>query len=156
MKAITARDIDILARTIDGEAEGETTQAKIGVAYCVMRRAALASAYVATHSKPHPLYGDGSVAAACLATTFNRAGAKVWQFDCWIDGTADSRRIAAKTLDDPNFQNCYAATLDGLLGRVADPTNGATHYWDISIATPSWAQNKPFLSIGHLRFVNLG
>ena len=155
MKPITAHDIDVMARTIDGEAEGETSLAQSGVGACIAKRAQLAAAYVAAHGRPHPLYGDGSIAGACLAADLDHEGNRVWQFDCWIDGSADAQRIAAKTLDDPTFQRCFAVALDVLLSRVSDPTQGATHYWDISIPTPSWAVGKSYVSIGHLKFVDL-
>lgn len=153
MKPVTWHDVETLGRTIDGEAEDQPLLAQQGVAYCIKKRADLAAAYVAKRGAEHPEYGDGSIASACLKFAV-KDGKKEWQFDCWIEGSADYRRITAKTLDDRGLQGCLGAALDVLLARVPDPTNGATHYWDDSIAPPPFAKGLPYLSIARLKFVD--
>ena len=140
----SAHDIDVLARTVAGEARNQIMAAQIGVAYVAIRRASIARVYALKEARPHPTYGDGTIADACLAHE---------QFDCWDASDPNRKVIEALTLDAGAFHRAMAAALQALLGLVADPTRGATHYWDASIPTPSWADGLPVTAIGALRFV---
>jgi N-acetylmuramoyl-L-alanine amidase len=68
------QDIDVVARTLYGEARGEGKQGMIAVACVIVTRAMIAAEYVDANGKPHPLFGDGSLASACQAPL---------QFSCW-------------------------------------------------------------------------
>jgi len=140
----SAHDIDVLARTVAGEARNQIMAAQIGVAYVAIRRASIARVYALKEARPHPTYGDGTIADACLAHE---------QFDCWNAGDPNRSVIEALTGDSLEYQHGSAAAYAALFGLVADPTHGATHYWDASIPTPSWADGLAVTSVGSLRFV---
>src|SRR5689334_22986754 len=90
-----APDDDILARTIVGEARGEGKPGMEDVACVIMNRVNAAKLYLAQKDKPHALFGDGSVASACLAK---------WQFSCWNED--DPNRAVILALDDkPVFRD---------------------------------------------------
>ena len=132
---ITARDIDILARTDYGEARGESDLGKLAVAWAVVNRAKRARS---------------SIAAACLKST---------HFSCWNNargpgGAGDRNQLAMMTADlsSPLFARCMIAALQAAHGLVADPTGGARHYHADSIDSPDWAVGKTYESIGHHRF----
>lgn len=52
------------------------------------------------------------------------------------------------------FEQCQMAVLEASTGK--DPTDGANHYFDVSIEAPGWAQNDKLVkTIGRLRFYRL-
>jgi hypothetical protein len=83
-------DLEVLAATVDGEAEGETLVGKQAVAASIMNRVALAGS--------HPHFGDGTVWGACLAHM---------QYDVWMPGP-DRDRIDRLDFNNPSpaFQDC--------------------------------------------------
>jgi spore germination cell wall hydrolase CwlJ-like protein len=121
----TWRDLDILARTILGEARGEPEAGQIAVAHVARNRAR------ASKRKP-ALYGDGTIASACL---------QPFQFSCWNKNDPNRARIEKASLDDPALQAALLAALSVVLGKKADPTFGSTHYHRRDLA-PKWAANK--------------
>ena len=71
-----------------------------------------------------------SVAAVCL---------KRYQFSEWNADPADNAnliRVANMNADDPVILDCASAYDEMTAGN--DPTDGATHYHDTSIAPPAW------------------
>jgi cell wall hydrolase len=115
-------DFEVLAATIDGEAEGETLIGKQAVAASIMRRVSLAG--------KHPHFGDGTVRSACT-----------WpgQYDCWLAGP-DLDRIEALDFNNPApaFQQSMDVARAALAGILPDPTGGATYYYHPSIPGPAW------------------
>lgn len=49
-----------------------------------------------------------------------------------------------KPLDKKAWENCYKIADKVIQAEVDDPTNGANHYYDESIDSPYWANNKNF------------
>ena len=136
---ITGHDIDILARTIYGEARGEPLEGQIAVAWVVRNRATLAD-----HRRQ---FGIGTLASACQAP---------WQFSCWNENDPNRQKLFAVDLNDPIFRRCYFAALgvvDVDYGFAYDPTHGALFYYADTIDPPSWAVGKPYIQIGHHRFI---
>src|SRR4051794_25973639 len=126
-------DIDVLARTIYGEARGEGEEGMKAVASVVMNRVALADR--------HKHFGDGSVASACKAHM---------QFDCWMASDPNLHKIEAVTQDDPVFAAAVQIATDAVNGDLDDNTGGATYYYARGIPTPAWAVGKtPCATIGH-------
>ena len=124
------RDIDILARTIFGEARGESDLGKLAVAHVIMNRAKL-------YKK--------EIGEACLLSI---------HFSCWNNGRDnDSNQLAMMMADEgqASFAKCKVAALQAAHGLVRDPTDGATHYHTSSIE-PAWAKGRHYTSIGHHRF----
>lgn len=132
----TEYDIDILSRTIWGEAEGEIWMGKVGVAWTVRNR----------FSK-RPLYGT-SISSICLKSN---------QFSCWSNAFR-SKVMASLTLDDVVFQECTLAAIAVLHGRISDPTDGATHFLNLAVLKrpPSWFDTKMITKkIGRHTFLKL-
>jgi spore germination cell wall hydrolase CwlJ-like protein len=137
--------IDILARTIVGEARGEGKPGMTAVANVVMNRVAAAKLYLAQKDKPHALFGDGSVASACLAK---------WQFSCWNAGDPNRAIIEALGPDKAIFIEALDIAGKAVTGQLPDQTNGATHYFDRRMTTPpKWAAGQtPCHTEGHHLF----
>lgn len=124
------RDIDIMARTIFGEARGESDEGRLAVAYVILNRAKL-------YKK--------AIGEACLLSI---------HFSCWNNGRDnDSNQLAMMMADEgmPSFAKCKIAALQAAHGLKPDPTGGATHYHTHAVS-PSWAKDKEYVSIGHHRF----
>lgn len=121
---------EIAARTLYGEARGETQDGQRAVAHVLWNRVR-----------------DGrwgkTLATVCLARI---------QFSCWNASDPNREHIAALTDDDPILQK-----LREILHTAAsekDPTNGATHYYSISmIQVPKWSIGAMFCGqFGRHRF----
>lgn len=138
----TEHDIDTLARTIWGEARGETFQGKVAVGWTIINRA-----------KRGGWWGE-NITEVCL---------KPRQYSCWNLDDPNRRKLLAVTPDDPVFAECLgiAALLvarangrTGLPADFLDPTVNSTHYC-VSTLSPYWAQGKsPVAKIGAHSFFN--
>ncbi len=127
---IAARDIDVLARTVFGEARGESDLGKLAVAWVIVNRAKRARS---------------SIAAACL---------KSIHFSAWNNGRGnDANQLAMLTADlsDPAYARCMAAALQAAHEFGKDPTDGARHYHAAGVS-PHWAEGKSYETIGGHRF----
>lgn len=128
--------IDILARTIWGEARGESYLGQQGVANVIMNRTEIGLG--------HRHFGDGTVSAACLAP---------WQFSCHNPNDPNCEALAAVTTDDPIFAQCMQISQLAVGGTLPDVTGGATYYYAQGSPEPLWAQGKvPCITIGHHLF----
>lgn len=129
-----ARERDILARTLWGEARSEGEAGMRAVAAVIINRRAR----------------DGierirSVREICLAA---------YQFSCWNVG--DPNRIKVLTVDesDAAFRIALTIAAEALGGTMIDPTGGATHYHAAHIR-PYWSRDRlPSAHIGHHVFYN--
>ena len=125
-----AFDKPIAMMTIYCEASGEDHTTKLGVAWSIVNR--LRSAR----------FGD-TIAEVCL---------KRMQFSEWNADQTDNINLlrAARCSDnDSVMTDCGVAFDQAIFASVPDPTHGATHYHDTSIAPPSW-------TVGAIRTVQLG
>lgn len=136
----TFADLEIMARTVYGEARGEIPAGQIAVAWCIRNRAEID---LGNDGKPD-WWGEG-ISGVCL---------KPYQFSCWLPNDPMSPKIkAAKTAQ---LAACLQACFAVLVGEAPDPTNGATHYYAASIDAPKWAAGKtPVAAIGAHRFFRL-
>ncbi len=105
-----------MARTVYGEARGETWEGKVAVAWVIKNRA-----------KKGGWWGD-TIDAVCLFPK---------QFSCWDDHNRLVMMTA--TEDDPAFLACLDAATAVLTGRIQDPTSGSCHYHASDIH-PDWAE----------------
>lgn len=129
-----ARERDILARTLWGEARSEGEAGMRAVAAVIINRRAR----------------DGierirSVREICLAA---------YQFSCWNVG--DPNRIKVLTVDesDAAFRLALTIAAEALSGTMVDPTSGATHYHAAHIR-PYWSRDRlPSARIGRHVFYN--
>ena len=112
-------DLEILARTVHGEARGETFDGALAVAWVVVNRVR------------QKIRGE-SVRECCLAPA---------QFSCWLAGDPNLRVIATASVDsDPSFMRSKAAAAAALSHALPDPTGQATDYHALEI-TPDWAKD---------------
>lgn len=134
-KAITAHDLDVMARTIYGEARGEPILGALAVGFVILHRACIAYA----GWRAHPLYGDGSIAAACQ---------RPWQFSCWNPNDPNRAQLLAVSLDDPHFQRAFYAALAVVHGQANDRLPRATHYLNpLLVKLPDWVTGVPAKNI---------
>ena len=115
---------DYLIRTIVFEGSGETEVGKIAIAYVVLNR------------KKSGRWGD----------SIEDVVTSPWQFEPWM-----TRREAIKKLSttDPRYEDAARIADEALMGAVADPTEGATHFLNPVIVRqrrggtlPTWASGK--------------
>ncbi len=133
----TQEDIDIVARTLWGEARGENYQGRLAVAWVVRNRATKSPAY----NWPNTPKG------VCL---------QPWQFSCWNENDPNLSELKQVTTQDPIFKECLAIAKFVLTGDIADPTLEADHYYASWIKTPPWAVGKKVTAtIGQHRFYKL-
>jgi spore germination cell wall hydrolase CwlJ-like protein len=118
--------MDIVELTIWREARGEGEPGMAAVYHVIANRAAAGRSWPADPER------------VCL---------QAHQFSCW-DSSNPQRDLYQKAGD-----NAYALAVAICMQPGADPTGGATAYYDISIPAPSWATPENFtVQIGRLRF----
>ena len=130
---VTERDIDTLARTIYGEARGETLKGKIAVAHVVLNRVK---------------------AKSWWGRTIHGVCRKPWQFSAWNANDPNRPRMERVTISDRLYRDCLYAAVGAIQGHLKDPTKGSCHYHTRAVA-PRWSQGKrPVVTIGAHRFYN--
>lgn len=137
MDAKAVCDTFYLALTIYREARGEPLSAKAGVAWTVLNR-----------MQVNPKSWGNSIDAVVT---------KKWQYSSLTD-PKDPQLTRWPLLSDQAWVDCLACADEVLRGVLADPTNGSTHYHDISIAPPSWATSpeaQPKGKFGRINFYRL-
>jgi N-acetylmuramoyl-L-alanine amidase len=134
MTMIRLIDIDILARTIMGEARGEPYEGKVAVGRCIVNRWRLKRWFA--------------------AATIQETAELPWQFSCWNLNDPNRAKILDASYDKPALRNCMRAAMDALDGKGPEWLPGCTHYHADYIAPPNWAQGQaPAGKIGrHLFF----
>lgn len=120
-------DVDILARTLYGEAESDNHQDAKAIAAVVMNR-------VHYHQWPD------SAAAVCL---------QPWQFSCWNHNDPNRERILKAK--GKWFSECQKIAEQAVLGKLPDTTNVSTHYFQTKLVQkPKWAKgHTPVYVIEH-------
>ena len=132
------RDVDVLARTLYGEARGDRVRVKEAIAAVVMNR-------VRRARERGGYWWGNSVSEVCL---------RPWQFPCWTPGSPARARIAALDPRNATFRSCLRIARRAVRGALKDPTSGATHYHDAR-ANPHWARGRsPVAEIGGRAFYN--
>lgn len=130
----TDKEIDILARTIWGEARGEGTQGMQAVANVIMNRVNGLSWF------------GNTVEGVCK---------KPNQFSCWNASDPNSSMCALIQKSDVQFQQCLNIASLAASGQLADITGGANHYHAASIK-PYWVDaSKKTVQIGNHIFYKL-
>ncbi|MDR1390997.1 MAG: cell wall hydrolase [Holosporales bacterium] len=136
------RDMEIMAKTIYGEARGE----------CVEKKATLASFapliaignVIMNRSKE----SSTSIASVCLAPK---------QFSCWNENDPNRKVIERVTLKDPIFTRCFIVGAKIICEELKDITYGANHYYSRYLKKPPyWAEGRtPVVKIGNHIFFKL-
>jgi N-acetylmuramoyl-L-alanine amidase len=131
----TNRDIDTMARTIWGEARGESLLGKVAVAHVILNRV-----------KADTWYGK-TITGVCR---------KPHQFSCWNIGDPNRVKLLAVDLGDDAFRDSMFVAIGSVKGWFPDPTGGADHYC-VKTINPKWSVGKtPVKVIGNHKFFKLG
>ncbi|MGE4280086.1 MAG: cell wall hydrolase [Magnetospirillum sp.] len=131
--------VDILARTLWGEARGEKVRGIEAVAALVMNRVKRAQ------DRGGRYWWGSSIQQVCL---------KPWQFSCWNQGDPNRPKLEKVTEKDRVFRVCLRVARRAAAGTLDDPTLGATHYHTQAVAPP-WARGRnPSVIIGNHLFYN--
>ncbi len=116
------KDLDILARTIYGEARGEF------YLFGITPLLAVANVIVNRYRKN---FGK-SISEICLAP---------YQFSCWNKNDVNYKIITQKTIDDIVFGKCQEIAEKVLNEKWPDITYGCDHYHARAIK-PKWAVGR--------------
>lgn len=136
MTADLTDSVQILARTLWGEARGEAVRGQEAVAAVILNRVAVAR-------RRGGWWWGSDVAAVCR---------KPWQFSCWNAKDPNRAKLLAVTEADPAFAACLRIARRAMAGTIADPTGGATHYHTLD-THPAWATGRvPCAQIGNHLF----
>lgn len=112
----------ILARTIYGEARGESQIGKEAVAEVIMNRVA---------SKRYP----DTVKEVCL---------QPWQFSCWNPNDPNRTKIIAlQPGGNADFDICLSVAAAAMAGQIDHLTDQVLHYCADYISAPSWVTKSP-------------
>jgi len=121
-------ELSLLMLCVWREARGESDfNAKLGVAWTVKNRVAL---------------------QGWMGRTYPAVITKPWQFSSFNVGDPNASKFPLPH-EDKSYQDCLSAAGTAYQGLGSDPTGGATHYYDDSIAAPKW-------TIGATRTVKIG
>ena len=131
---VTEHDRDILARTLWGEARGESIAGQIAVAWTIRNRV--------NDGKANSWWGEG-YAGVCQ---------KPYQFSCWNKNDRNYAFLSgAKPIPAAQYAQALKAADQVMAGTVPDPTGGATHYYATTMPKPpNWVKGaRQTLKLGH-------
>ena len=132
-------EIDVLARTLWGEARGEGTKGMEAVACVILNRVKVAE----DHGK---YWWGNNIIQVCQ---------KPYQFSCWNRSDPNFRKLQAVDDKDLYFATALRIARRAVINALKDITEGATHYHTKSI-NPYWAKGEvPVASIGSHLFYKL-
>lgn len=126
-------EIDVLARTLWGEARNEGYDGMHAVANVVLNRVEEAVA------RGGQFWWGNDIIAVCH---------KPYQFSCWNSNDPNREKLMVVTRRDRRFQVALEIAERAVDGRLHDVTYRATHY-HADYVSPNWAKNaKPLITIG--------
>ena len=125
-------EIDVLARTLWGEARGEGSAGMQAVAAVILNRVNVAK-------EKRGYWWGNNIIQVCQ---------KPYQFSCWNRSDPNFQKLQAVDETNLYFATAMRVARRAVIGAVEDPTGGATHHHAAGI-TPYWAKNeKPSTVIG--------
>lgn len=134
-----ALEVDVLARTIFGEARGEPHEGLEAVANVVLNRVSIAQ-------KRGRYWWGNNIIGVCQ---------KPYQFSCWNKNDPSYQRLINVTDKNIHFATALRIARRAIIGALPDRTNGATHY-HADYVSPYWAVGeKPVKTIGRHLFFKL-
>lgn len=132
-------ELDVMARTVWGEARGEGVTGMQAVAAVIINRVAVAQ-------RKNNYWWGNNIIEVCQ---------KPYQFSCWNKDDPNYRQLIAVSDTDPIFTLAKRTSSRILLGFLPDITNGADHYHTRMIM-PHWARGQtPVARIGQHLFYKL-
>ena len=135
MKLISLEDIDTAARTVHGEARGESIAGMTAVAWVIRNRA-----------EKGGWWGD-TLAGVCKHP---------FQFSCWNPDDPNSEIIRVLPVGLHAYRDAVWAVMQAVMetDRRSDPTMWATHYHTGDVE-PKWAKgHAPCVILGRHLFYN--
>ena len=136
MAVTFGEDLEVLARTIYGEARGESYPGKLAVGKTIVNRAA------------DPRWPD-RIKDVCV---------QPYQFSCWLNGDPNRQRLLDATLEIPAMRECLIAATQAMCAPD-DPSKGANHYLTTELARrspPKWYDTaKVTVVVGAHAFLRL-
>lgn len=133
-------EVDILARTLWGEARGEGTAGMQAVASVVLNRVKIAQ------ERGGSYWWGNDIIQVCQ---------KPYQFSAWNRGDPNFRKLQSVDERDLYFATALRIARRAVSGVLADMTGGATHYHADTVS-PYWARGeKPATVIGRHVFYRL-
>ena len=128
-------DLEIMAKTVYGEARGESHEGREAVAHVILNRVL----------KNNGKRFGNSIVKVCLAA---------WQFSTWNAGDINTRKLLQlTTIDDVVYRECIEACLTAM-DSEDDPMLGSDHY-HIKGINPTWADGaRVAVTIGNHFFYN--
>lgn len=132
-------EVEVLARTLWGEARNQGSAGMQAVAAVILNR-------VATARRLGGYWWGNTILQVCH---------KPYQFSCWNKTDPNYRRLLAVTEADLYFATALRIARRARLGFIVDPTYGADHYHARHIL-PEWAKGRcPTNIIGQHVFYKL-
>ncbi len=132
--------VDVLARTIWGEARAESLEGMEAVASVVLNRVRVAQA------RGGKYWWGNDIISVCQ---------KPYQFSCWNRSDPNYRKLIAVTEQDKKFVTCQRISRRAVNNVLPDRTKGATHY-HADYVSPYWAEGEePVIIIGRHIFYKL-
>jgi N-acetylmuramoyl-L-alanine amidase len=130
--------LDVLARTLWGEARGQGRAGIEAVASVIANRAR------------NPRWWGRDIRSVCLEGN----GA---QFSCWAKApVGELDELLTITGGDPAYTTCLAVAAQAMAGKLADPTHNADSYANLHVEMPYWAVGKtPCAVIGAHSFFRI-
>lgn len=134
-------DIDVMARTLWGEARSEGVKGMEAVAHVILNRVQYAI------NNGGDYWWGNSVVTVCQ---------RPYQFSCWNFSDPNRVKIIALDASDHYFATCLRIARRAVNGQLGDDfTHGATHYHTKDV-NPVWARGKtPITIIGRHKFYDL-
>lgn len=131
--------VDVLARTLYGEARGEGSIGMQAVANVVLNRVKIAQ-------DKEGFWWGSTIIQVCQ---------KPYQFSCWNRSDPNFRKLQAVDKSDLYFATALRIAQRAVAGTLEDITSGATHYHAKGIE-PYWTRNeKPIATIGRHIFYKI-
>lgn len=131
------KDIDIMARTLWGEARNQGIKGMEAVACVIMNRF--------NENIWYSKYkGEHSIKAVCL---------KPKQFSCWNKDDPNYEKCSSVNTTNKTFVQALEIAKNAKYGKLKDITKGANHYYADSIKAPKWVKDMKFcVKIGQHNF----
>lgn len=134
--------IDVMARTLWGEARSEGARGMEAVAHVILNRVQYAK------KNGGKFWWGHDVTTVCQ---------RPYQFSCWNHNDPNRAKIIALDASDIHFATCLRIARRGVYGHLGDDvTGGATHYHTMGV-NPVWSRGQtPTTLIGRHKFYDLG
>jgi spore germination cell wall hydrolase CwlJ-like protein len=133
------RDIEIMAKTMYGEARGDYARGKGGIVSLI----AVGNVIMNRANE-----SGKSITEVCL---------KPRQFSCWNEDDPNRKVIENVTFTDKIYRICFITAAKIIFEEILDITHGANHYYSCHMKRPPhWAEDKtPISKIGSHIFLKL-